>query len=93
MNNEEFHDEITKFIEKGKREKKNAVMHVVSGNYLYEKIPMSLLQEDNVQGVIDYIEDHLWEPLEYCNAENIYDCILDGAEELLSAFRMTERKE
>lgn len=57
------------------------IMMQASGEYLTENFPDAFLVWDE-EDILEFIEDHAWEPLEYERASKIYSMIEASADSL-----------
>lgn len=62
---------------------KNKLLHIVSGNYLSERIPVSIMEELTEEDILIFIEDHLWQPLEQCQPADIWSSIQGNVDDIL----------
>ena len=62
---------------------KNKLLHIVSGNYLSERIPVSMIEELTEEDILIFIEEHLWQPLEQCEPEDIWSSIEGNVDDIL----------
>ena len=62
---------------------KNKLLNIVSGNYLSDRIPLYVIEEGDFDKIIDFIEDHLWQPLENCDPDKIWSSIQGNVDDIL----------
>ena len=70
---------------------KNKLIHIVSGNYLTNRIPISLLKIDDPEEkeIIDFIANNLWYPLEHIEPYTIWCHIQNNALEVIETVQDT----
>ncbi len=59
------------------------IFQTVSGNFLCQEVPDDWL-DFTEEEQIDFVQEHLWQPLEYCEASKVINLIQDASKSLIA---------